>query len=402
MFSLSHRTVAAAPSRAYSTPALADKFRFFVTCARGTEGALRRELAAMRIAGAKGDRGGVWFEGPLTMGMSVCLRARVAVRVLMQLGEFDASDGPSLYAGARRFPWRDWLTDRSTLSVHGSVRDTPALTHSGFAALKVKDAVVDALRDAYGARPDVDTKSPDVGIVVHIAAGHAGLFLDLAGEALHRRGYRVAMVEAPLKETLAAAVLALGGAQPDLPFVDPMAGSGTLAIEHALAARGVAPGLRRRFGFERWPSLPPEALATFQRMRAEAEEAAIAAQRAPLPPIVCSDVAADAVAAARQNASAAGVDDAITFQRADVATLEKRAPAGTVVTNPPYGERLKPDTLGGLYRSMARVFERLAGWRVVVLSGSPLWTREMRRKPAISHKLWNGPLEVRLLCYDVR
>jgi putative N6-adenine-specific DNA methylase len=377
------------------------KFRFFVTCARGTEGALRRELAAMRIAGAKGDRGGVWFEGPLTMAMAVCLRARVAVRVLMQLAEFDAPDGEALYAGARTVAWRDWLTDRSTLSVHGSVRDTPTITHSGFAALKVKDAVVDTLRDAYGSRPDVDTKSPDVGIVLHLAAGRAGVFLDLAGEALHRRYYRVAMVEAPLKETLGAAVLALGGARADLPFVDPMAGSGTFAIEHALAARGIAPGLRRRFGFERWPTLLPDALAEFGRMRAEADAAAIAAQRLPLPPIVCADVDPAAVTAARQNASAAAVDDAITFERADVAALERRWPAGTLVTNPPYGERLKPEALGTLYRSMARVFERLGGWRVVVLSGSPLWTREMRRKPAVSHKLWNGPLEVRLLCYDI-
>ena len=147
------------------------KFRFFVTCARGTEGALRREIAAMRIAGAKGDFGGVWFEGPIEMGMRVCLRARVAVRVLMQLATFDAPDAAALYDGARAVAWRDWLTDKSTLSVHGSVRDTPTMTHSGFAALKVKDAVVDVLRDAYGARPDVDTKSPDVGIVVHIAAG---------------------------------------------------------------------------------------------------------------------------------------------------------------------------------------------------------------------------------------
>ena len=378
------------------------KFRFFVTCARGTEGALRREIAAMRIAGAKGDFGGVWFEGPIEMGMRVCLRARVAVRVLMQLAEFEANDAAALYAGARAVAWRDWLTAKSTLSVHGAVRDTPALTHSGFAALKVKDAVVDVLRDAYGARPDVDTKAPDVGIVVHIAAGKAGVFLDLAGEALHRRGYRVAMVEAPLKETLAAAVLALGGARADLPFVDPMAGSGTLAIEHALAARGIAPGLRRRFGFERWPTLPPEALADFGRMRAEAEDAAIAAQRTPLQPIVCADVSPEALAAARQNASAAGVDDALTFERADVTALQRRWPAGTVVTNPPYGERLKPESLGALYRGMARAFARLGGWRVVVLSGSPQWTREMRQKPQISHKLFNGPLEVRLLCYDVR
>ena len=286
--------------------------------------------------------------------------------------------------------------------MHGSVRDTPGLTHSGFAALKVKDAVVDVLRDAFGERPDVDTRAPDVGIVLHLAAGKGGLYLDLAGEALHRRGYRVAMVDAPLKETLAASVLALGGASAELPFIDPMAGSGTLAIEHALAARGIAPGLRRRFRFERWPALAPAVRAVWERMRAEAEEDAIAAQRAPLPPIVCADTDAAAVAAAQQNASAASVDDAITFERADVASLQPRWSAATLATNPPYGERLKPEALAALYRSMARGFERLAGWRVIVLSGNPQWTREMRRKPDVTHRLWNGPLEVRLLRYDVK
>jgi putative N6-adenine-specific DNA methylase len=355
----------------------------------------------MRIAGAKGDRGGVWFEGPLVMGMSVCLHARVAVRVLLQVAEFEARDAKSLYAGARAVAWRDWLTAKSTLSVHGSVRDTPTITHSGFAALKVKDAVVDSLRDALGARPNVDTKSPDVGIVLHLSEGKAALFLDLAGEALHRRGYRVAMVDAPLKETLAAAVLVLGGAQPELPFVDPMAGSGTLAIEHALAARGIAPGLRRRFGFERWPTLPATARQAIARMRAEAEAVAIEGAGRALPPIACADLDPNAVAAARRNASAAGVDDAIVFEQADVATLERRFEAATLVTNPPYGERLAPERLDELYRAMGRAFERLSGWRVVVLSGNPMFLRAMRRKPAVTHRLWNGALEVRLLRYDV-
>jgi 23S rRNA G2445 N2-methylase RlmL len=376
-------------------------FRFFVTCARGTEGALRREIADLRIAGAKGDRGGVTFEGPLEMGMAVCLHARVAVRVLVELAAFDAPDGPTLYAGARGVPWRDWLTAKSTLAVHGSVRDTPAITHSGFAALKVKDAVVDVLRDAFGTRPNVDTKSPDVGIVLHLDRGRATLFLDLAGEALHRRGYRVAMVEAPLKETLGAAVLALGGATLELPFVDPMCGSGTLAIEQALAARGIAPGLRRRFGFERWPSLSPELRATWGRMRAEAEAGALERSTLPLPPIVCADLDPVSVTAAHQNAAAAGVDDAITFEQADAAHLERRWPEGTVATNPPYGERLAPAKLDEIYRDVGRAFERLSGWRVIVLSGNPAFLRAIRQKPAVMHRLWNGALEVRLLRYDV-
>ncbi|HXJ23178.1 MAG TPA: THUMP domain-containing protein [Polyangia bacterium] len=378
-------------------------FRFFVTCARGTEGALRRELAAMRIAGAKGDRGGVWFEGPLEMGMDVCLRARVAVRVLLRLAEIEASDGESLYAAARRVPWRDWLSTRSTFAVFGNVRDTPGLTHSGFAALKVKDAVADVLREALGARPDVDPKAPDVSIVLHLAAGQGGLFLDLAGEALHRRGTRVAMVDAPLKETLAAAVLMLGGAQPELPFIDPMCGSGTLAIEHALATRGIAPGFRRRFGFERWPTLPAEARAAWGRMRESAEEDAARALEGDWPPVVCADTDPAALSAARQNAAAAGLDEgrAIAFERADVADLERRWPAATLAVNPPYGERLNPAELDAIYRSVGRVFDRLGGWRAIVLTANPALPQAIRKKPAVSHRLWNGPLEARLLRYDL-
>ena len=378
-------------------------FKFFVTCARGTEGALRRELAAMRIAGAKGDKGGVWFEGPLEMGMRVCLWSRVAVRVLLQLGTFPAGDAQSLYAGARRVAWRDWLTARSAFAVHANVRDTPALTHSGFVALKVKDAIADTLRDALGARPDVDPKSPDVSIALHLAAGEAGLFIDLAGESLHRRGTRVAMVDAPLKETLAAAVLMLGGARTDVPFIDPMCGSGTLAIEHALAVRGIAPGMRRRFGFERWPLLPEVARTTWTRLRAEAEAGAEAALRETWPEIVCADIDPGVLLAARQNAAAAGVDDGIRFERADVADLatpERRWPAATLATNPPYGERLQPAELDGLYRAMGNAFARLAGWRVILLSGNPSLEHAIRRRPNVSHRLWNGPLEARLLRYD--
>ncbi|HVX95385.1 MAG TPA: THUMP domain-containing protein [Polyangia bacterium] len=377
-----------------------EKFTFFVTCPRGTEGALRRELVGMRIGSPKGDRGGVWFDGPLWMAMGVCLRARTAVRVLLKLSEFELRDAKALYDAARAVEWPRWLTAESTLAVDASVKDNPALTHTGFAALKVKDAVVDALRDELGSRPDVDTRRPDVSIVLHVAGQRGALFLDLAGEPLHRRGYRVAMHEAPLKETLAAAVLSLGGVPTDRPFVDPMAGGGTLAIEHALAARGIPPGLRRRFGFERWPNLDEEARAAWDRTRAEVEAAAMA-PRAPLPPIVCADVDPEALGAARRNASAAGVDEDITFELADAAALERRWDTGTVCTNPPYGERLQPRDLERLYRDVGRAFMRLSGWAVVVLSGSPLFSRALPWKPTISHRLFNGPLEVRLLRYEI-
>jgi putative N6-adenine-specific DNA methylase len=214
------------------------------------------------------------------------------------------------------------------------------------------------------------------------------------------------MTDAPLKETLAAAVLALGGlrdpAAAALPMVDPMGGSGTLVIEQALAARGLAPGLARRFGFMRWPAFAGAPEAAWRALIAEAREAAAAARERPLPaPIVYGDGDAQALAAARRNAATAGVEADIQFQQADVGDLTPRWPAGTVCTNPPYGERMDDRDLGATYRRMAAAFHRLAGWGVVVLSGHPLLAREMRLKPRISHRLFNGPLEVRLLRYEI-
>ena len=408
-------------------PIETDCFRFFVTCARGTEGALRRELVALRIGSPRGDTGGVWFEGPLRMGMAVCLHARVAVRVLLQITDFAAPNADALYEGARAVDWSVWLSTKSTLAVHATIRGgaaadgavapergAGALTHSGYAALKVKDAVVDVLRDKLGARPDVDPKDPDVGLVLHLAddrpgagAGfRAGLFLDLAGEPLHRRGYRLAMTDAPLKETLAAAVLALGGlrdpAAAELPFVDPMGGSGTLAIEQALAAREVAPGLARRFGFMRWPVFGGVVESAWRALLADARAQAAEGRARALPaPIVYGDSDAQALAAARRNAAAAGVEADIEFQHADVGDLTRRWPSGNVCTNPPYGERLDDRDVYATYRRMAGAFRRLDGWGVVVLSGHPQLAREMRVKPRISHRLFNGPLEVRLLRYEI-
>lgn len=374
--------------------------------------------------------GGVWFEGPIEMGLAVCLHARVAMRVLMQVGQFQADSADSLYAGVRAIDWSPWLSLRTTLAVDADVSDLPALHHTGFAALKVKDAIVDALRDNLGGRPNVNPRDPDVAVRLHMRGTEARVFLDLSGEPLHRRGYRVAMTDAPLKENLAAAMLALGRVDTDLPFVDPMAGSGTLAIEQALAARHIAPGLGRRFGFQRWPVFTSEAVRrAWDRLREQAQAMESAAVPAP---IVCADRFRDAVDAARQNAAAAGVADDITFEVAEARDATPRWPRGNLVLNPPYGERLmgapvsEPPAgpaartgsrtfsaspagqehvqglkLAGLYRGLGETFEKFPGWGVVVLSGNPLWTREVRRKPVISHRLFNGPLEVRLLRYEM-
>jgi len=374
--------------------------QFFVTCAKGTEGALRRELVAMRIHGPRGATGGVSFAGTLMDGMKVCLHARVAMRVLLEIAAFQASDADQLYAHAREVDWTDFVGRDMTVAVHATTQDNPNLRHSGFTALKVKDAIVDMLRDRSGRRPDVSVDDPDVSVVLHVRGDEARLFVDLAGEPLHRRGYRVAMVEAPLKESLAAAVLSLGGVAADRPFIDPMAGSGTLAIEHALMARNIAPGLRRRFSFERWAT--PDQRRIWETLLKSARESILA--KAPCPILAC-DIDQTAIAAARRNAEAAGVLPDITFEMADVASLSQRDPPGTLCTNPPYGERLEPAASGAdverLYASMARAFDTLAGWRAVCLSGNPALAKILKRRPTISHRLYNGPLEALLLVFEL-
>ena len=333
-------------------------------------------------------------------GMTVCLHSRVAMRVLLEVAAFRAENADQLYAEARQVDWTDFVGRGMTIAVTATTQDNPNLRHSGFAALKVKDAVVDMLRERNGRRPDVDPRAPDVAIVLHLRGSEGRLFVDLAGAPLHRRGYRVAMVEAPLKESLAAAVLSLGGVPAERPFLDPMAGSGTLAIEHALAARRMAPGLRRHFGFERWTTAEQRRI--WQSLVGSATAAIL--PKAPAP-ITVRDLDAAAIAAARRNAEAAGVATDIGFEVGDLASLAPAEAAGTLCTNPPYGERLESPAAGGdlerLYANIGRALDRMAGWRAVLLAGNPLLAQAIRRKPAISHRLWNGPLETRLLVFDL-
>jgi 23S rRNA G2445 N2-methylase RlmL len=371
--------------------------KFFVSCAKGTEGALRRELVNLRIRAPRGEGGGVSFEGSFEDGMKACLWSRVAMRVLLEVAAFPAPDADALYEGAYAADWASFLTAKSTFAVSASVQDSRTLRHSGFAALKVKDAVADHLRDRRGARPDVASDDPDLSVFLHLRGADARLYLDLAGQPLHRRGYRVAMTEAPLKETLAAAVLALGRVEPTLPFIDPMTGSGTLAIEQALAARKMAPGLQRRFGFERWPGQEAN-LRVWAALKDRARAGALPAAPAS---ILARDVSAEALDAARRNAAAAGVGADITFEPGDVADLAPTDPPGAVCANPPYGERLAPPALDALYRRLAASLRRMKEWSAVVLCANPAFPAIMGLRPELSHRLWNGPLEARLLRYQI-
>jgi len=365
----------------------------FATAARGTEGAVRDELRDLGFRGVRADRGGVHFGRSLDEAFRACLELRTALRVLYRLASFDAPSGEALYEGVASVDFRPWLTAQKTLAVR-AVCHSSRLTHSQFVAQKTKDAVVDQLRARLGARPSVDLDDPDVLLFVHVARDRATLYLDVSGGSLHRRGWRAHAAEAPLKESLAAAILRLSGWDRRRLLVDPMCGAGTIAIEAALWARNVAPGLsRERFGFERW-ACHDEAAA---RRTAELRERARAKILPEGPPVRGSDVDLSALAAARDNARDAGVT--VEWRRASVRDLAPTGEPGMVVTNPPYGERL--DAPDELYRDMAHAFGRLEGWRVAILAGTPAIERAMRRRADKAQAVFNGDIECRLLVYDI-
>lgn len=373
-------------------------FDFFATAAKGTEGALRDELRALRLPDVRADRGGVHFRGSLADGMKACLWSRIAMRVLLSLGSREAKGEAELYDAIYAIPWEEHLSTRRTFAVHATVRSS-TLSHSHYVALKAKDAIVDRMRERKGERPDVDTRRPDVHVIVHLARDRVEVALDLSGEPLHKRGWRVEAKEAPLRETLAAAMLALGEYDPGLPFLDPMCGSGTIAIEAALVARRIAPGRGRHFGFMRWPTYGDAEAAAFRRLQEEAR--ALALPKAPAP-ILARDRFADPLDVAVRNAERAGVRGSIEFERRDARDLGPLPPGCQIFANPPYGERLggKRLQLEGFYRGFAEAWAPLAAeHRLVVLCGSPFFERAFGHRPRKRHTLYNGPIETKLLTY---
>lgn len=381
------------PEAKVREPSSGERLFFFATAAKGTEGALRDELRELRLRRVRADRGGVHFEGSWADAWRACLHSAVALRVLHPLGTFDAVGGDGLYDAVRSLDWTPYLTPAHTLAVTAFCRDS-ALTHTNFIAQRTKDAIVDPLRELLGARPSVDRKDPDVHVFIHLVKDRLTVYLDLAGESLHRRGYRANALEAPLKETLAAAILRLAGHDPDRPFVDPMCGSGTLAIEAAMRAERVAPGLlRRRMGFERWASFGPTEAGTMDALRTRAREA----RRPVTAPILALDVDPQAVELARANALLAGVK--VECRRQPISDLALSGASGLIATNPPFGLRLAAsDTL---YREMADALWRHGAWDVAVLAGDRAIERAMPH-PDRWQGVFNGDLACRLLMYGGR
>jgi putative N6-adenine-specific DNA methylase len=310
------------------------------------------------------------------------------------LHRFPAPGGDPLYTGALEVPWERFISPDRTLSVSAVCRGS-AVQHSNFAALKVKDAVCDRLRTHCGSRPTVSRDDPDVRVNLYLANDKASLYLDLSGEPLHRRGYRTEAGEAPLRETLAAVMLRLSGWNRATPLVDPMCGSGTIAIEAAQWATNHAPGLdRERFGFERWASFGDEQAEQLRALRGALRRAV----RPTRPRIVAADLDAGMLDLARANARRAHVK--LSFRQQSFLDFQSGgAERGVLVTNPPYGRRLEKEP--GLVRGIAAAISRLHGWRVCLLAGSPDYERSIPIRPLRTIMLSNGPIECALLVYDV-
>lgn len=358
--------------------------RFFATAAKGTEPALRDELRELRFEGVRADRGGVHFEGETAEAWRACLWSRVAIRVLAPLDSFPVPDERGYYEAAHAIDLDSVLTPRHTLVVSSACRSS-RITHTEYLNQLTKDAVVDRIRERHGARPSVDKQDPDVHLFVHLVKDQATLYLDFAGEPLHRRGYRAQSAEAPLKESLAAAVLRYSGWDRESPFVDPMCGSGTLAVEAALWAKNVAPGLsRQRFGFERWASFDDGA----QKAMAALRDSARAAARDAIPPVLGRDASERALTLARTAARKANV--AVSFEVGSLGDFESPN-AGAVVSNPPYGKRLERAL--DLQRELARLVDRHAESHVALLMAADQPIGRTRRKPEPPREVFNGNIE---------
>ena len=369
----------------------------FATVARGLETLAAQELERLGIAGVDPGFCGVNFRGTLADLYCINLWARLPFRVLVQVGRFRCQTADDLYRGIQQIDWEPYLTPGQTLAVRATGK-TQQLNHTHFTALQVKNAIVDQQRDRTGDRSSVDTQYPDVGINVHLGKTHAVVSLDSSGSSLHRRGYRPAVGAAPLKESLAAALIDLSGWQPELAFLDPLCGSGTLPIEAGLKALNIAPGLfREQFGFETWPSFDA---ALWEQLLEDAK----AEQRTELPaPVLGSDLDPTVIQQAQHNARSSGLGAKIVFAQKDLAEVEPPQDTGIILCNPPYGERLgESKELTRLYKLLGDTLkQRFKGWTAYVLSGNKALAKHIGLKSAKRFPVYNGSLPCQLMKYEM-
>jgi putative N6-adenine-specific DNA methylase len=431
-----------------------NQLQLFLPCAAGVEALLATEVQRITGIAGKAWRAGVQLQGSWRDALQLNLHSRLAQRVLIELQHGQYRSEQDLYNAAASVAWEIWFTPKQTFKVEITAQHSP-LTSLNFAALKIKDAIADRFRAKYDVRPDVDTHWPDVRVYVHLTTDSVTVYIDTSGEPLFKRGWREDKGDAPLKETLAAAMISASGwdqlCKDGVPLYDPCCGSGTIAIEAAQIACNIAPGINRKFAFQKY--LPFQAH-VWDGLLDQAE----AAITEPTAPVFGSDVSFRMVDFAERNAERAGVANAVQFRGGDALQRMPPAPSGVMLVNPPYGERIDVAGVAGISAVQSRnqrderrqgidefgqplrrdaapaeaprdrsanpgreqaqnawgeeatdFFPQLAahwkknyaGWTAHVLTPDLKLPSKMRLKESRRVPMWNGPIECRLFRFDM-
>lgn len=370
-------------------------YSLFVTCPRGLEAPLSQELEQLKCQDIRAVDGGVACKGGMEQVYRINLHSRTASRVLLRLTKSGYRSEQDIYKAAKNIRWTDWFDLEQTfkVKVEGKRAQVKSLD---FVGLKIKDAVCDVFRDACDARPSVGKIRPDIRIHAFIDERDIQIFIDTSGEALFKRGYRQDTGEAPMRENLAAGLLLLAGYDGTQPFQDPFCGSGTIVIEAAWIATRRAPGLMRRFGFEKLKNFDA---ALWKKLQHEAET-----QIRPAPaPISGSDNDRYMIRATVANAQAAEVDTFIRFEVKDAQDTRPNGEGGILISNPPYGVRLaEVQALQALYPQLgAWLKQHYAGWLAGMFTGDRDMPKFMRLSPKRKIPLYNGNLDCRLFLMDM-
>ncbi len=368
---------------------------FFATSPRALEERLSQELTSFGALDVRSVAGGASFSGDWRICMRANLWSRIASRVLWRVGEFDYLNEQDIYERAKAIDWPGFFSVERRIRVNVTAQKSP-LKSLEFATLRIKDAVCDRFRDALGRRPDVDRASPDVRIHAFLEEKKAALYLDTSGEPLFKRGWRAEQGEAPLRENLAAGIVALSGWRPGEPLLDPMCGGATLLVEAAAMARGRAPGAKRAFGFEKLKSFEPK---LWEQVRQEKPSAAFDGALE----LYGSDNDPRALDTARRNLAEAGVERWVKLEQSDVLQRAAPAPQGVMVMNPPYGERMgSADELAAFYPKLGDALKKnFAGWRCYIFTADLRLPKLIRLQPSKRTPLWNGALECRLYEFKI-
>ncbi len=374
--------------------------KFFAACSPGADSPLFEEMKGRGFGGLRPQGGGVAFSGPISEGYRAVMELRVAVRVFLELGRIGADDADTLYREAKALPWENFLAPSNTFAVDAKVMASETLTHSGFAALKLKDAIADSLRARFGSRPDVDTADPDARIFLLVNGKRAVVSLDLAGKPLGKRGYRAEAVKAPISECLAATAIRFSGWDEKSPLLDPFCGSGTILIEGAMKAAGIMPGsLHQNYSFERLPGFDRSA---WENIVKKAGEGVCLPKKLI---IIGSDIDPDAVQMAQRNALRAGVGDIVRFEVGDAAGFSpKKGWGATVISNPPFGERLSDEeSLVPLFNAFGRALvSKCSGYAIHLFLTSQRLRKALMLKPEKYWPLPHGGLDARLYRFLVK